>query len=289
MMKCLTKHQELTEFNILHVIGKAKADPDFMEVINKLQICKDDTFLPFGNNCILTLYYMYNELKSHMSVNQQSNEPAVLAAMEQPSTSTVNGLTTNDSFKNNGEQSTWEIERESNPSTPPAPRPFESCIVCLENFSGMNVDEISVHMNTHLDQGAQEQSSSSVDGQQLVVNDKITNILGDRSRSPSLNNSLVDNQKYICENCDDGFSSKKEMMVHMKLAHIPKNVKVDKAAKVHKPKKLLLTCSLCPKKFSKMSSYKRHLLIHSGTKFKCSLCSKSLSTKDNLNRHMKNH
>lgn len=276
LIKCISEHQDLNETQRFHLIQKARADPDFIEVINKFKICNGDILLPLGKNYIITLYNMYNELKSHMSVNQQSNQPVVTASLTQPSTSTVNRITTtnNPLNENNGTQSTHQIERASNSSAPPTHRPFETCIVCLQDLSAMNLDEITIHMNKHLDQGTQEQYSSSVDVQQLVVNEK-------------MKNSLVDNQEYICDYCNNGFNDKKDLLKHMQFAHVPTKVELRKAAKVCGPKQRVLACSQCPKKYSKMSSYKRHLLTHSGIKFQCTLCSKSLSTKDNLNRHIK--
>jgi hypothetical protein len=267
-----------------------------MNVVKQFEIRNGNDLLPLGKDCTLSLYYMYCELKSLMNGNQQSNQPVVLAPTTHPSTSLVNTKTIahNAFHKNNRKQSTRLIERASNalappaPPAPPAPRPTtDTCIICLENFSDMSLDEISIHMNAHLDQGAQKQSSSLVDAQQLVVIDKPNYRLDVGSHDHSPNNLLVDNQKYICDYCKNGFKHRIDLKGHMKLAHFPKKVKVKKAAVVDKSKQRRLPCSQCPKIFAKMSSYKRHLLIHAGTKFECTFCLKSLSSKDNLYRHIK--
>ncbi|EME44411.1 hypothetical protein DOTSEDRAFT_107644, partial [Dothistroma septosporum NZE10] len=49
-------------------------------------------------------------------------------------------------------------------------------------------------------------------------------------------------------------------------------------------------CEHCPKAFTRREHYKRHLLLHSGTRpFACPGCPKTFYRKDMLQRHLPSH
>lgn len=85
----------------------------------------------------------------------------------------------------------------------------------------------------------------------------------------------LDNKlKYQCTKCDDSFSLKVDLKIHM-MSH---------------PKELDHICHVCNKGFSEVRILKRHLKIHMDKKpHQCDQCDMSFAESSNLSKHKKKH
>ncbi len=83
---------------------------------------------------------------------------------------------------------------------------------------------------------------------------------------------------HACPVCHKGFRSKHCMMAHERTHSGP-----GKKAKNR-------ICEICGKNFNNASTFKRHLMIHTGEKpYKCEWCGKSFIKSDNHKRHLRTH
>lgn len=72
------------------------------------------------------------------------------------------------------------------------------------------------------------------------------------------------------------------------IQRIPKKIRKTKTINTFKEKHRI--CSICQKKFGRLSHLKDHMLVHTGVEaYKCEICQKSFKQKLHLNRHKLTH
>ena len=84
---------------------------------------------------------------------------------------------------------------------------------------------------------------------------------------------------FRCQNCNQPFSTKKELTDHMNLSK--------ERGRCPDPIPLKNICPFCCKEFSNKNDLRLHKPIHNERKYECHLCAKRLMSKQNLQEHMK--
>ncbi|XP_037037582.1 gastrula zinc finger protein XlCGF52.1-like [Bradysia coprophila] len=85
-------------------------------------------------------------------------------------------------------------------------------------------------------------------------------------------------RRFACKKCDKTFISS-STLYHQKLAHIENNIT-----------EKLFVCDYCHRKYSRKSTLKQHLLIHSGVrKFECNECGRKFTDSSTLYKHKQTH
>lgn len=94
-----------------------------------------------------------------------------------------------------------------------------------------------------------------------------------------------------CSRVQIGFSSEKELKKHMLVTHPDPGALSWKFTKVKKPKpRRLFQCTLCSKEYTRSTSLRQHLRIHSGERpFICIICNMAFTRLADLKRHEKVH
>ncbi|KAG7300925.1 hypothetical protein JYU34_015274 [Plutella xylostella] len=84
-----------------------------------------------------------------------------------------------------------------------------------------------------------------------------------------------------CEICDDTFSTRQEIVYHLKVHTGSRTVKNEMDKK--------FTCDFCQRRFFTAKDVRRHLVVHTGRRdFLCPYCPQKFGRKDHLVRHVKN-
>ncbi|GFY71842.1 zinc finger protein PLAGL1 [Trichonephila inaurata madagascariensis] len=83
-------------------------------------------------------------------------------------------------------------------------------------------------------------------------------------------------RRFQCTNCGRRFHRKDHLKNHLQ---------------VHNPNKVLHSCDLCPKSYSSLLSYRKHIALHAAEAgdLVCKLCGKMLEDREGIMHHLKVH
>lgn len=91
-------------------------------------------------------------------------------------------------------------------------------------------------------------------------------------------NDHVNQQPFVCPECNKGFASKSGLYGHRQVHKVKEQVQEN-----------FFKCQFCGKEFTRRDSYNEHLLIHMGPRHKCPHCNKDFVQRSNLVRHIRIH
>ncbi|VVD00017.1 zinc finger protein 708-like [Leptidea sinapis] len=145
-----------------------------------------------------------------------------------------------------------------------------SCTVCGKTFS--RKDHLTNHVRVH------NPEKTLYTCERNDCKKSYTSLLSYRKHA-ALHSAEEGNLQ--CKICDEVFSTKQEIVYHLKVHTGSRTIKSETDKK--------FTCERCDRKFFTAKDVRRHLVVHTGRRdFLCPYCPQKFGRKDHLVRHVKN-
>lgn len=178
-------------------------------------------------------------------------------------------------------------------------RPF-LCRACDKSFG--RLEQLRKHLAVHPDLVASD-ALAEYDSEQAKARFPCTTCGKSYTRVEKLDLHMFthDETPFHCDQCDQGFASRREMRQHydecttdMKLLPCPRCDKLCTSKRLlslhmDEHEELELACPVCGKTFSTRLLLSQHHRTKHEKAFQCSVCGKQLSRQDKLDSHMKQH